>query len=203
VRYVGKLEYLDFHTATAPDRDGALRNVIVFELGFVTADSHEIRSVSALALTARTLNSFSLADLRSAALATAHMGATAKERKVAVQRRSEAIKLYVRKRANGHCEACGAPAPFLTPSGDPFLEPHHIRRLADGGPDHPRWVAAVCPNCHRQVHYGKEGEQINKKSMHTCRRSNHAIPNGIAGCCDPILARKGRTEFSNPYPCPL
>src|ERR1700746_1774493 len=24
------------------------------------------------------------------------------------------------------------------------------RRLSDGGPDHPRWVVAVCPNCHRR-----------------------------------------------------
>ncbi|MCH7921233.1 MAG: hypothetical protein IIC50_25095 [Planctomycetes bacterium] len=34
--------------------------------------------------------------------------------------------------------------------------------LADGGPDHPRWVAAVCPNCHKRVHYGKDGADFNR-----------------------------------------
>jgi len=40
---------------------------------------------------------------------------------------------------------------------------HHIRRRADGGPDHPRWVAAACPNCHRRVHGGQDGEQYNMR----------------------------------------
>jgi hypothetical protein len=34
------------------------------------------------------------------------------------------------------------------------LEPHHIRRLGDGGPDDPRFMGAVCPNCHREIHHG-------------------------------------------------
>jgi 5-methylcytosine-specific restriction protein A len=32
-----------------------------------------------------------------------------------------------------------------------------MRRLADGGPDHPRWVTAICPACHREIHYGENG----------------------------------------------
>ena len=42
-----------------------------------------------------------------------------------------------------------------------YLEPHHIRRVSDGGPDHPRWVAAICPNCHREVHFGASGSARN------------------------------------------
>jgi hypothetical protein len=49
------------------------------------------------------------------------------------------------------------PAGALTEG--PNLEPHHIRRLADGGPDHPRWVAALCPTCHRRVHHGVDGKR--------------------------------------------
>ena len=45
--------------------------------------------------------------------------------------------------------------------GSPYLEPHHIRRLADDGPDHPRWVAAVCPTCHRHIHHGAGGPEMN------------------------------------------
>ena len=72
------------------------------------------------------------------------------------------MRIYVRQRAAGKCEGCGKPAPFLTPAKQPYLEPHHIRRLADGGPDHPRWVAALCPTCHRRVHHGADGKEWNQ-----------------------------------------
>lgn len=58
-------------------------------------------------------------------------------------------------------------APFMRSNGEPYLEPHHTRRLADGGPDHPRWVGAVCPTCHREIHHGQSGrtknDQLQKK----------------------------------------
>jgi 5-methylcytosine-specific restriction protein A len=43
----------------------------------------------------------------------------------------------------------------------PYLEPHHIRRLTDGGPDDPRAMGAVCPNCHREIHHGTDGQKRN------------------------------------------
>jgi 5-methylcytosine-specific restriction protein A len=73
------------------------------------------------------------------------------------------VKDYVLARAGGICELCKKAAPFLRPNGEPYLEPHHSRRLSDGGPDHPRWVGAICPTCHRNIHYGKEGEILNAK----------------------------------------
>ncbi len=71
------------------------------------------------------------------------------------------MREYVLQRANGVCEACGTAAPFNARDGRPYLEPHHVRRRADGGPDHPRWVAGICPNCHRRVHSGEDGEAYN------------------------------------------
>ena len=41
------------------------------------------------------------------------------------------------------------------------MEPHHIRRLTDGGPDDPRAMGAVCPNCHREIHHGTDGQKRN------------------------------------------
>jgi 5-methylcytosine-specific restriction enzyme A len=41
------------------------------------------------------------------------------------------------------------------PDGTPFLEVHHLRTLADGGSDRVSNAVALCPNCHRQMHYGK------------------------------------------------
>jgi 5-methylcytosine-specific restriction protein A len=77
--------------------------------------------------------------------------------------RSRAVRDYVLARADGVCESCGNPAPFIRASGDPYLEPHHIRRLTDGGPDHPRFVAAISPNCHREVHHGAGGATKNER----------------------------------------
>ena len=36
--------------------------------------------------------------------------------------------------------------------GEPYLEAHHVIRLADGGKDTIDNVVAICPNCHRKVH---------------------------------------------------
>ena len=58
-------------------------------------------------------------------------------------------------RANGICEKCRQRAPFLRRSnGSPYLEVHHVVRLADGGDDTVENALAICPNCHRKVHYG-------------------------------------------------
>ncbi|HCD36750.1 MAG TPA: HNH endonuclease [Chlorobium sp.] len=58
-------------------------------------------------------------------------------------------------RAEGFCENCKNPAPFKRASdGTPFLEVHHIRSLSDGGEDTLENVVALCPNCHREKHYG-------------------------------------------------
>jgi 5-methylcytosine-specific restriction protein A len=78
-------------------------------------------------------------------------------------RRSRAVRRYVLLRAKGECEGCGQLAPFLRIDGSPYLEPHHIRRRSDAGPDHPRWVIALCPTCHRRVHYGADGEAYNEQ----------------------------------------
>lgn len=69
--------------------------------------------------------------------------------------RNPDVVAFVKKRANGCCELCGAPAPFVRASdGEPYLEIHHVIQLAHGGNDHPDNAVAACPNCHRKAHYG-------------------------------------------------
>lgn len=61
----------------------------------------------------------------------------------------------VLERANGKCEICGRPAPFnRKKDGSPYLEVHHKVQLAAGGDDSVENALAVCPNCHREQHYG-------------------------------------------------
>jgi 5-methylcytosine-specific restriction enzyme A len=80
----------------------------------------------------------------------------------AFYRRSALVRAHAFARAAGLCEACHLPAPFLTGAGQPFLEVHHIDRLADGGPDRVDRVAAVCPNCHRRCHHGVDSGAYNE-----------------------------------------
>jgi 5-methylcytosine-specific restriction enzyme A len=74
--------------------------------------------------------------------------------------RSQEIIDYAIARANTYCERCNKLAPFINTLDIPYLEVHHIFRLADDGPDAAENVAAICPNCHREAHYGKEKDKI-------------------------------------------
>jgi predicted HNH restriction endonuclease len=70
--------------------------------------------------------------------------------------RDDKVKAWVLNRANGICEACNTPAPFVNIDDSPFLEVHHVRHLADGGSDTTSNAVALCPNCHRRLHYSKD-----------------------------------------------
>ncbi|MCP8465506.1 HNH endonuclease [Pseudomonas sp. ZM23] len=74
--------------------------------------------------------------------------------------RDPLVKAWVLKEANGTCERCAQPAPFKTVEGDPFLEVHHVRKLADKGSDSVTNAVAICPNCHRELHYGQDAKRL-------------------------------------------
>lgn len=77
------------------------------------------------------------------------------EMNLTILKRNPDVIAEVLERANGICENCGKPAPFYRASdGSPYLEIHHHFRLADGGEDTVENAIAVCPNCHRELHYG-------------------------------------------------
>lgn len=76
--------------------------------------------------------------------------------------RSPKIRQYARTRADGVCEFCGDSAPFVKPDGEPYLEVHHVDELGDGGADDPSLVVALCPTCHMEIHYGRQGSIINE-----------------------------------------
>lgn len=72
-----------------------------------------------------------------------------------VFQRNPDVIAEVLTRAKGICEKCEKDAPFKRSSdGTPYLEVHHIKRLADGGEDTVENAIAVCPNCHRELHFG-------------------------------------------------
>ena len=79
-----------------------------------------------------------------------------------VYKRSGKVKGWVIRRANGFCELCDDKAPFEKDDSTPFLEVHHLTRLKDGGPDTVGNCAALCPNCHRKLHYSAERFTLTK-----------------------------------------
>lgn len=57
--------------------------------------------------------------------------------------------------AAGECAMCHRQGPFLRANNDrPYLEVHHRLPLAYGGEDTEKNAEALCPNCHREKHYG-------------------------------------------------
>jgi hypothetical protein len=72
------------------------------------------------------------------------------------------VRAWTLQRAGQQCELCNQTA-FLKRSGRPYLESHHIDQLAAGGPDTPDNTAAVCANCHRELHHGRNASVLSKE----------------------------------------
>lgn len=73
-------------------------------------------------------------------------------------RRNPDVIAEVLLRANGTCEECLASAPFIrAASNTPYLEVHHRIMLSAGGEDTVANAVALCPNCHRRLHFGVGG----------------------------------------------
>jgi 5-methylcytosine-specific restriction protein A len=140
-----------------PDRNGQMRQAIVFHLApAVQAEPDPIKAVD---------EGLPLSELRRRARES---GSAAPEATVSNAARTSLVRssdvvAYALVRAAGTCESCDRGAPFLRLDGRPYLEVHHMNRLTDGGPDLPEAVAAICPNCHRHVHYGVDGASLNEK----------------------------------------
>ena len=62
--------------------------------------------------------------------------------------------------AGGKCECCEFQAPFITKKGGPYLEVHHVVPIGGGfkGWNAVDNAVALCPNCHREIHYGMHGD---------------------------------------------
>ena len=164
VRYEGEARCIGHHSTRGPDRNETDRRIFVFEFELATG---EVRSADVPDLgvrEGRQRRPRSLAELKALALAdAARPRRQPAEGSRRVYERSLAVRDYVLARANGICEGCGDAAPFLRHDGSPYLEPHHILRMADGGPDHIASVAALCPACHRCIHHGQKGHELNRR----------------------------------------
>lgn len=155
--YIGPMDYVDHDYIDAKDINGNTRKGIMFRLTQLKSSNVDPQ----VADIASTKTDEALDVLRAKALSAASLKPDKKSSAREYYERSAIVAKYVLARACGKCELCDKEAPFLRKDNTPYLEPHHILRLADEGPDHPGSIAALCPNCHREVHYGLNGKACN------------------------------------------
>jgi len=88
--------------------------------------------------------------------------------------RDTRVRDAVLKRAKGKCEFCGELG-FMKPDGTRYLESHHVIDLARDGADRLTNVIALCPNDHREAHFGERGKEIEKGMELKLRAINRQI----------------------------
>ena len=122
-------------------------------------------------------NKVDLEELRQRATDASRSSMLSQISATAYRASSDTVAQYAHARARGKCEICGCPAPFVTPRGKPYLEVHHILRLADDGPDDIFHVVAICPNCHRKAHHGVDPRafQDTLKEL-IAEKERHGVP---------------------------
>jgi 5-methylcytosine-specific restriction protein A len=75
--------------------------------------------------------------------------------------RDPLVRAWILEHSSGICESCGDEAPFHTETSNlPYLEVHHLISLSNNGADSIENAIAVCPNCHRRLHYSIDKTQL-------------------------------------------
>lgn len=142
-------KHLDYYLTTKTSKQPAVRRIL--EKYTLIAEQHFEYDDLEQAVKLASLDS---SDARQLRLKSASQQAELIEAPTKRFRRNPDVvaeRLYL---ANGTCEACKNPAPFKRKDGTPYLEVHHKIRLSAGGLDCLDNTEALCPNCHRERHYG-------------------------------------------------
>ncbi len=82
---------------------------------------------------------------------------------VSLYKRDPLVVAETLRLANGHCELCEVKSPFKTKEGRDYLEVHHVIPLSKQGSDTVSNTVALCPNCHRMLHFGDNAEEMMAK----------------------------------------
>ena len=81
-----------------------------------------------------------------------------REATVPIYMRDPNVVAYVRLRSEYRCEMCGWLG-FVKDDGTQYVEVHHLKPLSETGQDTPENAVALCPNCHRHLHHGRDRKQ--------------------------------------------
>jgi 5-methylcytosine-specific restriction protein A len=169
VSYVGQFEYADHRWETLGDKRERKREAIRFELEPVGGAGIKIENGTPSSLSEEELFEKAKQSAPKEISSSSGRSGSSGGRSYA---RSEVVKEFALRHADGVCQGCKKEAPFVDKSGNPFLEVHHLHRRADGGPDTPENVIALCPNCHRHRHHGRDGDEFNQRLMEKAEERN-------------------------------
>lgn len=130
-----------------PDDNGNMRDVWMFPVMPISeiaqSVSHELTEQEIVKLSDKELARYTVVK---------NVNNEPKKTETIIYYRDPYLKQMVKRIAEGKCQYCGENAPFIDKQGEPYLEAHHVIRLAEGGKDTIDNVVAICPNCHRKVH---------------------------------------------------
>jgi 5-methylcytosine-specific restriction protein A len=166
--YVGEYEYENHEWTEGDDQNNDTRDAIRFILKPAGGDEIVFEDTNLEDASVRELFEAASESMeRTSRTSTTSSGTT--------YNRSELPRKFALKSADGICQGCGEKGPFYTNNGERFLEVHHLRRLSDGGPDRPENVIALCPNCHRKRHRGRNGDEFNEELIEKAEKRNKRL----------------------------
>jgi 5-methylcytosine-specific restriction protein A len=169
VTHVGEFRYVDHRVERLPDVNGDMRNAFRFTLERVGEDEVDLDGLEEDDLSVEDLFQAARGDTSSTSERSSDGSGESHTS------RSELVKRFALRSADGVCQGCLEDAPFVDENGDPFLEVHHLTRVSDGGPDEPENVVALCPNCHRRVHRGADGTEFNSEILDRVKQRNERL----------------------------
>ena len=162
--YDGEVELAaPYFFAKELDDKGKMRKVVKFPLRRKDGNSGAVVNKEDVddntASKRRTVQKEPLSKIKEKAKAAGTSEVTVTNVQTTQRNRNQYVDEFTKIRANGVCDLCGQPAPFLS-KGKPYLECHHVTFLADGGPDAIYNTVALCPNCHRKMHIVKSASDL-------------------------------------------
>lgn len=81
-------------------------------------------------------------------------------------KRKAILVALVKERDDNKCKSCGFT--FKKKDGRNYVEVAHIKGLGEGGPDDPKNMVALCPNCHKMLDMG--GKEARKKVVKNLKK---------------------------------
>lgn len=83
--------------------------------------------------------------------------------------RDPLVRAQVLLRASGICEY-GECKTFKTAKGQAYLEAHHVISLSEQGKDRTSNVIALCPNHHREAHFGENWQTLQDEFLEILKK---------------------------------
>ncbi len=154
----------DIYNEIQPDEDNIPRNVLMFPLKIKKNDVNTITYdtyITKQIYLAKEARKRSFSELRKRLIYSKGLPSTCTTIVDQYYRNQDVVEFTLRK-AQGICQLCRRKAPFIRPTGEPYLEVHHVIWLSRQGEDSVQNAVALCPNCHRKMHIIDDQNDITK-----------------------------------------